>query len=590
MSKHSLLRMSTSRLRPWIEGSNLYPSVHHTTIRPVAYTHLSSYPTNLPLNWSCESHMMDQSRHMSTDTGQGDSQGGKNNRPVCPRCGEPFKATTSTLTLTRFLECTNCQHFYLFMADSEEENNHHDNQTELEQLPSPKEMYEHLDSYVVGQTRAKKVLSVAMYNHYKRIQAMTPINQGDNGGTVEHLQSTPPVGTSAYAKGLLAQGVDMLPQGYTPTSYGTMIGENKEEESVSMETTTDSGVRLDKSNIILLGPTGCGKTLLAQCLAKYLDVPMVICDCTTLTQAGYVGDDIESVIIKLLHEANFDVSKAQRGIIFLDEVDKISCVAGFHHLRDVGGEGVQQGLLKILEGTTVHVPEKSSTRKSKGETITVDTTNILFVASGAFNGLDKIVARRNNEKVIGFGAPADSTPPTPSHPHTPSLPTPSTSTSEDTHRDKLLSAVESRDLMSYGMIPEFVGRFPILVSLESLDKDSLVRILTEPTNALVPQYTKLFEMDKVELEFSEEALDVIAEQAQEKKTGARGLKAILETILLDPMFEVPRSDITSVHINKDTALGNALPTYKRVTVALDNIRKSEDTKEESSEEPSAAKL
>merc|ERR1711970_1686447 len=320
--------------------------------------------------------------------------------------------------------------------------------------------------------------------------------------------------------------------------------------------------KLEKSNIMMFGSTGSGKTLLAQTIARCLDVPFAICDCTTLTMAGYVGDDIESVVAKLLQDANYNVDRARMGIIFLDEVDKIGAVPGIHQLRDVGGEGVQQGMLKMVEGTVVNVPEKNSARKTRGDTVQVDTTNILFVCSGAFNGLEKIVSRRKNEKYLGFGMQSNEPQGRRAAAQAGQQEGSMTSEVEDQlERDRYLAEVEASDLIEFGMIPEFVGRFPALVPFHSLTESMLVRILTEPKNALIPQYQMLFGMDKVELKFTNEALAAISRMAIQKKTGARGLRAIMEKLLLDPMYEIPGSNVESVEVTKEAVTGMSAPTF-----------------------------
>ncbi|CAM9796229.1 unnamed protein product [Lampetra fluviatilis] len=433
----------------------------------------------------------------------GDSNGGKksagasgkggSNQLRCPKCGELCTHVETFVSSSRFVKCEKCHHFFVVLSETDSRKSFKEPESAAEAAklafqqkppPPPKKIYDFLDKFVVGQSYAKKVLAVAVYNHYKRIYNNIPAPGRQSSEALESKQS----------------------------------------------------------NIVLLGPTGSGKTLLAQTLARCLDVPFAICDCTTLTQAGYVGEDIESVIAKLLQDANYSVEKAQQGIVFLDEVDKIGSVPGIHQLRDVGGEGVQQGLLKMLEGTVVNVPERNS-RKLRGETVQVDTTNILFVASGAFNGLDRIISRRKNEKVFIYLG--------------------STVSAEQEERDRLLRNVEARDLIEFGMIPEFVGRFPVVVPLHSLDEAMLVRILTEPRNALIPQYQALFSMDKCELTVSTDALHAIACMALDRKTGARGLRSIMETLLLDPMFDVPCSDIMGVQLDKDVVDGKKQPSYIR---------------------------
>jgi ATP-dependent Clp protease ATP-binding subunit ClpX len=349
----------------------------------------------------------------------------------------------------------------------------------FDELPKPKEIYEFLDGYVIGQDNAKKTLSVAVYNHYKRVQA---------GAT------------------------DKDP------------------------------VELQKSNIMLLGPTGCGKTLLAQTLAKMLNVPFAIADATALTEAGYVGEDVENILLKLIQAADYDVKKAETGIIYIDEVDKIARKADNPSItRDVSGEGVQQALLKILEGTVASVPPQGGRKHPHQEFLTIDTTNILFICGGAFANLDKVIERRIGHKGVGFGAEVRA------------------KANKDT--GQMFEEVLPEDLVEYGLIPEFIGRLPVITSVHNLDRDALIRILTEPKNALVRQYKKLFELDGVELEFSDDALEAIADQAILRGTGARGLRAIMEEVLLSVMYDVPsRKDVAKVVITGEVVLEHVNPT------------------------------
>ena len=405
----------------------------------------------------------------------------------CSFCGKPQDSVRKIVAGPGVYICNECIGLCNEIIESEYYDEDDDTYTlaGLEKIPSPREIKEILDQYVIGQDEAKKTLSVAVYNHYKRIA--------------------------------------------------------NEEEMEAKHEHDDNDVEIQKSNILLLGPTGCGKTLLARTLAKILKVPFAIADATTLTEAGYVGEDVENILLKLIQAADGDIEKAEKGIIYIDEIDKITRKSENPSItRDVSGEGVQQALLKIVEGTIASVPPQGGRKHPQQDMLQIDTSNILFICGGAFEGLENIIKDRIGKKSMGFGADIQS--------------------KKDIDRYQVFEQILPQDLLKFGMIPEFIGRLPIIATLKELNREALIKITTEPKNALVKQYKKLLEMDDVELEFEHEALEAIVDKAIERKTGARGLRSIIEDIMRDIMFDIPSNEkIEKCIITKDTVLNNAGP-------------------------------
>jgi ATP-dependent Clp protease ATP-binding subunit ClpX len=414
-----------------------------------------------------------------------------NEQLLCSFCGKSQRQVKKLIAGPGVYICDECIDLCNEIIDEELTTPSH---LDLDNLPRPKEIYTLLNDYVVSQEEAKRTLSVAVYNHYKRVQ----------------------------------MGAD------------------------------DTDVELQKSNILLLGPTGCGKTHLAQTLARILNVPFAIADATALTEAGYVGEDVENILLKLIQAADFDIKKAETGIIYIDEVDKIARKADNPSItRDVSGEGVQQALLKILEGTVASVPPQGGRKHPHQEFLSIDTTNILFICGGAFAGLEKIIARRIGKNAVGFGAEVHSR--------------------HSVESAELLSQVMPEDLLAYGLIPEFIGRLPVISAVHQLQRDDLVQILIEPKNALVKQYQRFFNYDSIELVFTEDSLSEIAEKALQRETGARGLRSIIENALLDVMFELPsRKDVSKCVITKETITRGLKPTLVTSAGAMLGVDEGDD--------------
>ncbi|MCP9261052.1 ATP-dependent Clp protease ATP-binding subunit clpX-like, mitochondrial [Dirofilaria immitis] len=454
------------------------------------------------------------------------------------------------VTSSRYLICENCRRlFSCGPIDEDDEKGSILKANEADRKPPyPKEIYNFLNKYIIGQEQAKKTLSVGVYQHYLRLYHNIENNIGSPA--INNVEGNRPR-TAVSSAGVLYQE-DYSRSGRADIRFFSEASIPQQKQRVASPVfrplpENDTPIRLEKSNILLLGPSGVGKTFITQTLARILDVPIALCDCTSMTQAGYVGEDVESVVQKLVQNAGGNIERAQQGIVFLDEIDKIAAAHNVqsHAFRDVSGEGVQHALLKLVEGTLVNVKSSRKSMSTQQDFVQVDTTDILFVASGAFTALDRIVGKRLDKKTLGLGARSGMQRIT------------------DDDKDDLLRQADQGDLISFGIVPELVGRFPVIVPFHSLDKDMLIRVLTEPTNSLLAQKKLEFAMDGADLSFSSDALDEIAALALERKTGARALRSIVEKVLLEAKFMVPGSNIESVHINRECVKGKADYVYTR---------------------------
>lgn len=481
----------------------------------------------------------------------------------CKDCGKPLKPAPTLTPTSRYIHCDTCNKLYAGSFGEESSKQWNLKAEQRRTPPYPSQIADFLDRFVVGQHQAKKTLAVGVYQHYRRLEHNIESGAVSANSAAVKEESKIPRGVmyqDDMRLGQLSTNDIRSSASYLQSQQLTAMGQTP---PTTRRTTPlfraipekETSIRLEKSNILLVGPSGVGKTYVTQTLARVLDVPIAMCDCTSLTQAGYVGDDVESVIQKLVQAAGGNAERAQQGIVFLDEVDKIAAAHEGHSpaYRDVSGEGVQHALLKLVEGTVVNVKSGRKGVGAQQDTVQIDTSDILFVASGAFTNLDKIVGRRLDKKSLGFGSSTGEI----------RVSVDDSNSEAMRKRDWLLSKADQGDLINFGMVPELIGRFPVLVPFHSFDLQMLVRVLTEPQNSLLAQLKLQFAIDNVDLSFSTEALEEVASIALERKTGARALRSILESALLDAKFTVPGSDVESVHVTREAVRGDASVEYTR---------------------------